>query len=306
MNTRQAATLLFTNFAPEEREIPDNDLYPGRNASVLAAMNGALQEVFGKTSPHQRSAKRAAMLYAPAQITVSVTEGSSSATVTAGWVSWMEGCGLVIDGHDYDNRILKHASGTLTLEAPYAGTTGSVSATAYCDSVSPGEDVMDIHDPLKIDNRLIHPKTTRKAGVERAEDYGDSFLGSVDIEPRLSASTGYPTHYHLDNYADTANKASVIRIRLSQAPKVKSILQYRAKLRPPQIVRLEDTADLPIPHDFIESLFMPIARHHLMSSPFFRNTDAADDIAARYQDALNELKAAAPQKNTGMRLKPSN
>ena len=47
MNIAECAANLLRYFSPEERSIPDSVTYPGRNAEVLTAINGAFQELFG-------------------------------------------------------------------------------------------------------------------------------------------------------------------------------------------------------------------------------------------------------------------
>jgi hypothetical protein len=82
MTINQAAVRLFGLFSPEERSIPDSVTYPGRNAAVAGALNGAFQRLFSKEGPWVRKDTRAALIYAPTAVTVAVTNGSTSATVT--------------------------------------------------------------------------------------------------------------------------------------------------------------------------------------------------------------------------------
>ena len=54
MTATELATILLSDFSPEERAIPDAALYPGRNAWVKASINGALQEYWTKTGASTR------------------------------------------------------------------------------------------------------------------------------------------------------------------------------------------------------------------------------------------------------------
>lgn len=106
MNTNEAAQILLTYFSPEERSIPDNATYPGRNAAVRKAMNDALQDLFSKGKPWCRSEERGTLINAPVNLSVKVTQGSPVAEIPESeWRSWFRGCTLAIEGVSHDNQV---------------------------------------------------------------------------------------------------------------------------------------------------------------------------------------------------------
>ncbi len=304
MTVYEIAKRLLTNFSPEEREIPDNDNYPGRNAAVLEAINGALQELFGKGGPWVRDDDAGDSIYPPTAVTVAVTSGSKSATIT-GWQSWMAGCTIAIDGAEVDNEI-KNASATAALKYPYTGTTGTKAATVYHTSVTAADDVLEIVEPVRLDRRPLAPTASpyHQSVLTSYDDYG-AFPGSqtpmIEVE-KVTASAGIPTSFYVHTWVPDADTPSRIRMKLTPAPASGGMLDYRVMLAPPVVTDLEAETTLPIPLGFTESIFMPIATMNLMGTSFFRSMGIPAAVQKKYDTALELLAGSNPGKPNQLRF----
>ena len=306
MNINVQAKQLLTYFSPEERTIPDHADYPDRNAAVMLAMNGALQEIFGKASPWVRYDETGQLLRAPTEVTITVTNGSTSGTITAGWESWMAGCSIVIEGSSLDNAI-KNDSASATLKFPHDGTSGSKSGTVYHDCVTPAVDIMEVCEPVKANGRLL--------GVINSGDYpsatrSDSDFGfhrhvvELEATPRVSERIGQPLAYAVETWCKDAATGAKPRIKIQPAPDAAGFIEFRAMLAPPVVITsLTSTALLPIPLDYVQSIFMPFAAHRLMTCPFFLHGERDAAIVDAYGTAQALLDSLNPRKKSGTALR---
>lgn len=299
MTITSAALRLLAYFSPEERSIPDSGTYPGRNAAVAGAMNGAFQRLFAGQGPWVRKDSRAALIYAPTEVSIAVTNGSTAATVT-GWQSWMAGCLIVIDGDENENRI-KNDAAAAVLKIPYGGTTGTRTATVWCDTVTVGTDVLEVHEPVTFKGSKLTPlpASGTPASLVTRNDYGTpSYTGFSESGRGLAASAGTPRFYSVDTWTKDAATPSGQRIILSPVPNVAGPLEYETTLQAPVVSDLSLTTVLPIPLGLADSVFLPIATMMLFDSPFFRGVAMPDTISAKYQEALATIAKLNPTKQS--------
>lgn len=294
MTTNQAAMRLLSYFSPEERSIPDSVTYPGCNAAVAGAINGALQRLFVNEGPWVRKDARAALVYSPAVVTANVTHGSTSAAIS-GWQDWMSGCLITIDG--VENRI-KNDSASATLKIPYSGTTGTKPATVWCDAINIASDAIQVHDPVTFAGARLTPLPGHgsPASLATFRDYGQTArLNESNPTSGLVASAGRPHYHSLDTWTKDATTPVLLRLMLSPVPSVSGVVEYAVTLKPPVVSNLSATDDLPIPCGLDESVFMPMATMFLFDSPFFRGVSAPDSIVAKYQEALATIQKVNPK-----------
>lgn len=244
MNITAIATELLAYFTPEERSVPDSATYPSRNAVILSAINGALQELFARGGGWVREDERGFMLRAPVTIPITVTSGASTATIEAAdWEDWMAGCTLAIDGASVDNQI-RNASRYVTLKYPHDGTSGATTATVWCDCLSMASDVMEVLEPVKMDGLPLIPlsKISVVSAVELASignyDYGAVNLSSFS-NLRVTDTRGTPTHYAVETWSPGATIGPVKRLRITPAPSVAGFVDCAVKLNPPRIAALQ-------------------------------------------------------------------
>lgn len=305
MTINDLAKQLLTYFSPEERSIPDNPDYPDRNAAVMLAMNGALQEMFGKASPWVRYDETGQLLRAPTKVTLTVTNGSTSAVITGGWDSWMAGCSIVINGSALDNAI-RNDSSNLTLKFPHDGPSGSTTAFVYNDCVTPAIDLMEVCEPVKANGR---PLGTLTSGDYPAPRRGDNDYGfhrhivELEATPRVGERTGQPLAYAVETWSKDATTGPKARIKIQPAPDAAGFLEFRAMLPPPVvIVSLTATTTLPIPFQFVQSIFLPFAAHRLMGGAFFLHGERDAGIVDAYRTAQELLASLNPRKKAGTTL----
>jgi hypothetical protein len=300
--------ILLTHFPHEERQIPDDPEFPDRNESVVAAMNAALEECYGQGSPWMRQDDRGDLLRAPATVTISVTEGSRTGEITTGWQDWMAGCSIVIDGHDIDNQI-RDDNADCTLKYPYGGTTGSKTATVYHDCITVTSDVLTILEPVRVDGRRIHPLANGQSvrSPYHVRDYGmhHQIYAEPNIEAlRLSALAGFVRAFSVETYAPDEAMNTVLRIRLHGTVNASATFAYAAKLKAPRITSASSLEAPPVPHDFVASIFLPVARQKLTASPFFRDQAGREEISAAYAEAKKTLEAINPKTPRTFRFQP--
>ncbi|MEY4952587.1 MAG: hypothetical protein RL299_1011, partial [Pseudomonadota bacterium] len=160
MTIHDLAKKLLTHFSPEERSIPDNPLYPGRNDAVKDAINAALQELFGEAGPWVRKAPQGAYVHGPTSVTIAVTEGSAAGIIPSNeWQDWFAGCAIVINGASVDNRILTaQTAGNFSASVTINPTgddntivfTAADGLTIAADSISIEYVNLGVHGPLSI------------------------------------------------------------------------------------------------------------------------------------------------------------
>lgn len=295
MNVNEIAQQLLTRFSPEERSIPDSANYPGRNAAVKLAMNGALQEVFGKGSPWLRKAERGALLRPPAtNVPITVAHGSNLATIAlADWEDWYAGCATLISGSDYQNRIT-NADNDIILKLPYDGASGAVTATIYHTSIELPDDVLELTGPVKFDGCEIQPVDGPGSPTFSGHDFG-----FVRVTDKHAANA--PLTYNLEAWStEDETTGPRFRLVLSHYPPATRMLEYSAVVVPMVIDSLTSRATLPVPFQWIQSVFYPIALQRLSACPFFLG--GSEEIGRGYHEAIKQLAALNPRKNSGIRF----
>ena len=300
MTITALATQLFTDFSHEERNLVDVAPYYGRAAAVMGAMNSAMQELYGEGSPWLRQDEIGVIIHGPTAVTVAVTNDSTAATIT-GWASWMAGCLIVIEGSDVDNEI-RNASASSVLKYPYDGTTGTKAATVYHNSITVPDTVMRVLDPIRFNRlRLAATVTSQITSIPHLDqDFGyDHRHQNMPVPESASKTLGTPVAYSVETWSTGSTAQPGTRITIIPTPGTAGVLDYRAMLAPPAITALTSSATLPIPQQFAQSIFYPVARKHLSGSPFFRSSAAADEINRSYQEAKTILDKLNPGLNQG-------
>lgn len=307
MTVNELALLLLADFSPEERAIPDAADYPGRNAWVKSSINGAIQEYWEKTGATTREDEVGGIIYAPTTVTIAVTEGSSDATIATEYAPWMAGCSIVIVGHDIDNQIRNaETNGTgAVLKYPYGGTTGTVAALVYHDSLIIRNDVMQVLKPVRVDRQEIMPiANPGNFGTRVYGDFGrNQHTYLIPLNSRVADTVGTICGYKVETYSPTVTGEPLNRMKLAPAPAYAGIIDYMAKLKPAPIVSLASSSTLPIPNQFVESILFPMARKRLSTCPFFSNLGAVAGIESAYQTALIDAAAMIPQGDTDRRMR---
>ncbi len=294
------ASQLLTLFSPEERTIPDDPQYPGRNGAVLLAMNGAMQVIHGKESPWVRNDDRGAILHAPAaSVPIIVTNDSRVASMAAGdWKTWFSGCPIQIAGATVENQI-RNNSRDILLKFPHDGPTGTTTATVRQVSIDLDADVIAPTGRVLLNKVQVFPWATPRDQVARSDDYG--FANSS----RYLAGSGPPVNpsvgYRVETWCPSPTAAPAYRMIFEGQP-APGFVEYSAMTVPMVITDLASLETLPIPLQYVQSIFYPIARQLLTGCEFYRGGGSAEEIGRSYQAALKSLADLTPETQTGTRI----
>jgi hypothetical protein len=286
MTVNQIAINLLSYFSPEERTIPDASAYPGRNAAVLVAINGALQELCVDGMPWVSRQNLGAVLQPPTTTTVDVVAGSTAIDI-ADYAAWMDGCAIAIEGETVDNRIT-NAGNPNFLQIP-SQVTGTLNATVYHTSFELPGVCMSLISPVLV------------GGVE-IDDFQK--IKDFSINERCRSVVGKVKYYRVSSARVLPTQAPVIRLEIWPPPAVATPLQYTATLAHAVITNLASTNNLAIPFNFIQSVFLPIAARNLMDSSFFRGNAIPDTVLASEKKARMMLAKLVPNKTNSPRLIP--
>lgn len=316
---RDAVENLLAYLSPEEQAIPPLQSagivrYPGRIEGAVDAVNGALQEVFGKGPLHPARRSFGVLIKAPATVPLALSPDSWIAEISqSDWKQWMLGCTCRIAGQDVDNEILDYspATGEVTLLYPYAGDVkGSQNTMIWHDSISLDPIAGEIHYASLPGERELYPATSthdlRDVRSRPEKDYGLS--GRSRIYRRREATTsltGTPSSYFVDSFY-RSSEAPERRFKIFPIPEREYTLEYRARVLPPRFVIADVYAETPLPihNNWIESIFNPVAAQRFQAFSWFRNDSATDEIARQYSVASELLKTGNPQANLPIRLRP--
>lgn len=300
---------LLTHCSPEERNIPDNPIYPGRNAAVVQAVNSALQELFTNSIWTRRDTE-GFLLYAPVTVTATVTAGSKSVDFTGTWQSRFLGCSCRIGNAAADNRIKSVSGSTATMIYPHDGSSGTVSVTLWHDCVTLPTNVAEVLKPVFIKGGpFLSPRpspASLNAHQTTEEDYGFDRLVTVPIthEADMQTVQGTPQFYTVEEFQTDDYAIPIRRLRVYPAPDSQSVLSARVRYAAPNYATTDTTKVLPIPDDYVEAILIPVAEHHFTRSEFFRNEPARGAIQQGYQTAVALLQSLNPQNSSGVRIRP--
>lgn len=218
-------------------------LEPGDLDDVALALTQAIQEIAMESGGEQLRQPGSGWIFAPANVTLTATQGSNVISAFSGYTTAMNGCTIRISTDDQDNEIL---SATL-LSKPFAGTSGSaISATVYCDCFTVDDTVERIIGPLLLDqNRQVYEVSSRIEYVQRCSfpifnGYGGVFPSAAfapyAYAPFWSlgnkASDQYPSVFFLDTYYNAAVGYPVRRVRLTPMPTVPQSVAWTNKMTP--------------------------------------------------------------------------
>ncbi len=278
--------------------------------AAASTINAAFQEIFSEGPSSLSEVRDGALLNAPTTITLSVTNNSKVVSITLGSASWMAGCTVRISGDQWDNQFSKDLT---SLNRPYAGSTGSVSATVYADAVLMDSTVKAVLEPFRVPNRLpLH----MCGSLEEFESFpfglglgwNNSRTIFSDSRMLLGGWGGFGQPKQIDVpkavYVDTQYVPSATYtptfLRLTPMPPNLMPLEFRKKLHAPIYTATDigtgsTDPGTTIPMLVHESILLAIAEFRWMKQPSVVLSDKqAAAITAGYKTALQELRGMRP------------
>jgi len=151
------------------------------------------------------------------------------------------------------------------------------------------ESIQSVLGPVRrVDGMLLRPIKTRG----EYDNYASIYAGSI------TALAGAPPQaYYIDQSRGTAPDAASLSIFVIPVPTVSTVLALEASLRAPAFTTADYTAQtqIPIPHNYAETLLLPIARYLVCSSLFFADKSKQREplLKAEYDRAMQTLSEAA-------------
>lgn len=254
-------------------------LVAGDLEDVLAAINGALQELWDLAPTAWRYKRIGVAINAPTAVAVDVLKGER-AVVVHGFEPWMAGCSIDFGGIGKGELVSKDE-----LFLPWRGSDATgLPATVYHDSVELEEGVIEVVGPVEI------PEGRFLTAVEsRAE-----FL-------RACASSQMPEVYHLEMMGIRP------RMLLRPRPSAAWSLSFQARMNAPTVeasdvgAAMDAGRIIPLPGGWHEGVLLPFALKRYSAHPAFGagNALSAAEIDRQYKAAIKMARGASPSRQSG-------
>lgn len=130
--------------ARNERGLARGDL-----VALAAVITKSSQTLFDKAPGSVSERQKGFALRAPTTVSLTVTQYSNTIAFTAGYASWMLGCTISIAGDGIFNEVVTSTS----LLRPFMGTSGTFSATVWCDAIALDSTIKNVVGPVWVPNR---------------------------------------------------------------------------------------------------------------------------------------------------------
>jgi len=278
---------------------PENGrgLVTGDLLAVTAAINGGLQELWGKAPSELTERDDAEQLRPPTTVTITVTQYSKAVSGFTAYADWMQGCTLRMAGDAWDNEIV---SATALLR-PWQGPSGTLTATVYSDCIPLPSEFKNILAPVYVPNVISMPVLETR---EQFLLWGTGALGAMQNAYAyywLQKPVGIPQVCTVQTRYDATLEGGVgLFLRVKPMPGQAYPITFTAKLDAPSI-DVEDIGDaesdpaILIPSKWVESILYPLARQRFISHPSYDNPAGAQEIARQYKVALELMEEFKPK-----------
>ena len=252
-----------------------HDLTADARLEILDAINGAIQRIDELSGSKSKTTNGAFYLPAPETVTLEMTNGSALVDGYA-FTSEQYAKTIRIDGDDIDNQV----TGTNSLLHTYKGTTGTVSAVIYGDTIYLPEPYLEvIGDPL-----ILGECRHVKKGSAKQVSY-----------PRKDIGT--PMTYWIEGNAGNRNPAYPAIVKFHPMPDRYYRIEVEVSLAPIRIKFTDLLAPgekLPVREEWIESYLLPIARANLTDSELWRDKSSRNKVESAGERALQRFEALMP------------
>lgn len=202
-------------------------------------------------------------------------EDPDAATVTTAMLN------DVLAAVNYALQTLRTAGPDFFTRSPVAVTL--VAGTAAYDL---DDGVQSVLGPVRLGGRTLRALTSRN----ELDNFGLIYLGQTTP----GVENGRPLAYFIEALTqaldDDHEDPSLLRLHLVPAPNSANAgsLTLDGVL---QVTRLSDFDDdlLPVPQQYVETLFLPIARKHVSGSIYFSSSQLKEQIEAEFAEAMAKL-----------------
>lgn len=210
---------------------------------VLAAINGALQEIHAKAPRHVTHRRFGLVTAAPATVTLTAAAGSRTISAASPSGSFVPGATIAIAGDQIENELVSATE----LVNPFRGSTGSVSATIYTDCLALDARVQTVLPPVWMGNtRQLIPAPNYDELIKFDYQFaiiGNYGLGAYPITYR-PRTIQQPIAYMVETFY--SGTALTNRLRLMPLPDAAYTISFEAKLAPTVITLADITGTAPV------------------------------------------------------------
>lgn len=237
---------------------------------------------------------------APATLTVGTT--ADSKTVTGSFLTYMHGCTVYLAGEW--NRVFQTAASTWQLLFPAAATNAAASAVVYHDCLNLTDTSISIsHVNLDGYGYLLPANST--ADIEVPLWYG--FTPRAGMQPQVSYSAwtverqvDIPRQYAIDG-TQLYGGSYITQIRFNPLPNATYALHWTQKEKFTKVTAWSDSRTTIIPHEYTESVFIPLVLERLLGHPAFEgDKDVIREQANLAREIMQTL--SRPQERRDVRL----
>lgn len=304
MTVRDTIATMLSYLRTEQRGIPytGGPDFSDPLPDALAACNAALQQMAVLGPLFAAKQQRSAFFRAPSTLAVSgLSHGGYTATATGTFPAWAAGCWVQLPDDPGMNRILSITGSTATLQFPHQSATTSGTATINVDTVELDADIITVLEPVRYrgSTRQLTAVGSREELVDGSHDDARYFIESA-----------------------ISNGAVKLRMMLSGYVTEDTVLEFQARTALGTLTTADVYANttgypdpgvaLPVPANFVESIFLPLALDTFFSKPSItnydipslRNQDAPTLIHQQAQTALILLERMRPQGRKPVKLLP--
>lgn len=281
---------------------------PNLEYRIISDINRAIDKigdmnpsVYFQTRPDQAEAIRA-----PVQLTVQVTNLSKEITIASGYVaSWMAGCAILISGDSTTNRLANEETGdNPTLEQPYMGETGTVTATVWHDWIKLPANVNTFMDPVTINKNWMLTRAQDlnqldRRWIGRGWVNGDYYSGDYGLVNGWQKAVDRPQQWY--EVARYVQAELISGIMLDALPPSQYKLCYTAKVGINRVISLADNRQFITPESKDQEILLPICRWYFSS--YQMCSTPKTELQADYQDALLAASALGLAGNRRNRIR---
>lgn len=307
LTVRQVVELkLYRFLRKEDRAIPhtDNDKTDPL-PEALEAINATLQELSALGPVFYPKQTKSALFRASESVTVTAAaQYGASITKATNWDDRMLGCRITLNGESLPNRIIAISTTTATLQNPILGAAATGSATVSYDCAELPSDVIEVLEPVRFVGGTPLRAANGRFNLDQPlyasnDDYGRTRLTPVD---------GADNSYYIETFTQEDTARPKLRMMLRDAPTSDSIVEYQARIAFGRYTTADvyrtggpstSTADpgtlIPVPAEFVESIFLPKAIARFYGSSLLQNVDLPAVIAAQVEQADRILASMRPQ-----------
>jgi hypothetical protein len=273
---------------------------PGQRRSLISHITAALQVCYSR-APEAFAGQVGAGVIAPVTCTITATNGSQVITIS-GYTPDPRGRTFMVGGQYY--QIAVTGPTTIELVEPWRGTSGAMAATIYCDAIEIASSFHHLLGDVLAGGVPLFAAPDRASFLNLRDNSQTGDYGQMGVTIRNARRPGTPESYWVEeSYLSTG--VSKRFIRLAPFPSTSFGLSYTVGYRPREIsvADLSDaTLALPLPGDFVDSIFVPIVLQRWTGSPWFRNESAKTEIARQFKEATALLDNWSAQDSREIRI----